>query len=156
MLKGYQLNSAAINAFTEQFELFAITRDPLLWDELFEAMRALQATWYAGDLPRPHNEGRVLLPKADRRSMTVASALRQAGMPDLGYYLQRQVHRQDGLSGRADHGRLPRLTPHGGQLPRPQRTSPCWTACGTAVVHRANTSALNCSGCNTTHKTSTA
>ncbi|WP_369597508.1 DUF6685 family protein [Aeromonas sp. A35_P] len=95
MLKGYQLNPAAINALTEQFELFAITRDPLLWDELFEAMRALQATWYAGDLPRPHNEGRVLLPKADRRSMTVASALRQAGMPDLGYYLQRQVHRQE-------------------------------------------------------------
>ncbi|MGN7512554.1 DUF6685 family protein [Aeromonas salmonicida] len=96
MLKGYQLNPAAINALTEQFELFAITRDPLLWDELFEAMRALQATWYAGDLPRPHNEGRVLLlPKADHRSMTVASALRQAGMPDLGYYLQRQVHRQE-------------------------------------------------------------
>ena len=62
--------------------MFAITRDPLLWDELFESMRALQATWYAGDQPRPHNEGRVLL-------------LPKAGMPDLGYYLQRQVHRQE-------------------------------------------------------------
>lgn len=60
-------------------------------------MRALQATWYAGDLPRPHSEGRVLLlPRAERRSLTVASALRQAGVPDLGGYLQRQVHRQDG------------------------------------------------------------
>lgn len=26
----------------------------------------------------------------------LASALRYAGVPDLGYYLQRQVHRQDG------------------------------------------------------------
>ena len=96
MLKGYLLNPAAVNALTEEYELFAITRDPLIWDELFESMRALQATWYAGDLPRPHNEGRVLLlPRADRRSMTVASALRQAGVPDLGSYLQLQVHRQN-------------------------------------------------------------
>ncbi|MGR1225511.1 hypothetical protein ACUVMQ_21535, partial [Aeromonas veronii] len=50
----------------------------------------------SGDLPRPHIEGRVLLPRADRRSMTVASALRQAGVPDLGSYLQLQVHRQAG------------------------------------------------------------
>ena len=92
MLKGYLLNPAAVNALTEEYELFAITRDPLLWDELFEAMRALQATWYAGDLPRPHSKGR---PRADRRSMTVASALRQTGVPDLGSYLQLQVHRQN-------------------------------------------------------------
>ena len=92
MLKGYLLNPAAVNALTEEYELFAITRDPLLWDELFEAMRALQATWYAGDQPRPHSKGR---PRADRRSMTVASALRQAGVPDLGSYLQLQVHRQN-------------------------------------------------------------
>ena len=92
MLKGYLLNPAAVNALTEVYELFAITRDPLLWDELFEAMRALQATWYAGDQPRPHSKGR---PRADRRSMTVASALRQTGVPDLGSYLQLQVHRQN-------------------------------------------------------------
>lgn len=74
MLKGYLLNPVAVTALTEEYELFAITRDPLLWDELFESMRALQATWFAGDLPRPHNEGKVLLlPRADRRSMTVAS-----------------------------------------------------------------------------------
>ncbi len=97
MLKGYLLNPAAVNALTEEYEIFTITRDPLLWDELFESMRALQATWYAADLPRPHNEGRArLLPRADRRAMTVASALRRAGVPDLGYYLQLQVHRQEG------------------------------------------------------------
>jgi len=58
-------------------------------------MRALQATWFAGDLPRPHREGRaLLLPRDDRNSMKVASALRKAGVTDLGSYLQRQVHRQ--------------------------------------------------------------
>lgn len=95
MLKGYLLNPAAVTSLTDEYELFAITRDPLLWDELFESMRALQATWFAGDLPRPHREGRaLLLPKDDRHSMKVASALRKAGVTDLGSYLQRQVHRQ--------------------------------------------------------------
>ncbi|MDD9212845.1 DUF6685 family protein [Aeromonas taiwanensis] len=95
MLKGYLLNPAAVTALTDEYELFAITRDPLIWDELFESMRALQATWFAGDLPRPHREGRaLLLPRDDRHSMTVASVLRQTGVPDLGSYLQRQVHRQ--------------------------------------------------------------
>lgn len=95
-LKGYQLNPAAVTALTDEYDLFAITKDSLLWDELFESMRALQATWFADDLPRPHREGRaLLLPKGDHRSMTVASVLRQAGVPDLGYYLQRQVHRQE-------------------------------------------------------------
>lgn len=94
-LKGYLLNPAAVNALTEEYELFAITKDPLLWHELFESMRALQANWFAGDLPRPHREGRALfLPRANHRSMTVASVLRQAGVPDLGVYLQHQVHRQ--------------------------------------------------------------
>lgn len=94
-LKGYRLNPAAVTALTDEYILFAITKDPVLWHELFESMRALQATYFAGELPRPHGEGRaLLLPKDDRHSMTVASALRQAGVPDLGSYLQRQVHRQ--------------------------------------------------------------
>jgi len=93
MLKGYLLNPAAVTGLTDEYELFAITRDPLIWDELFESMRALQATWFAGDLPRPHREGRaLLLPRDDRHSMTVASVLRQAGVPDLGSYLQRQAN----------------------------------------------------------------
>ncbi|MFR9719074.1 DUF6685 family protein [Aeromonas diversa] len=94
-LKGYLLNRAAVLALTDKYELFAITKDPLIWHELFESLRALQATWYAGDLPRPHSEGRaLLLPRDDHNSMTVARVLRQAGVPDLGEYFQQQAHRQ--------------------------------------------------------------
>ena len=95
--------------------------DPLLWDELFESMRALRATWYAGDLPRPPARAGAAAARADRRSMTVwrpASGRGQSG--------EVAVAMASGLSGRA-------IRPVATAQPAPwaaalQGTSPCWTA----------------------------
>ena len=97
-LKGYRLNPAAVTALTDEYMLFAITKDPVLWHELFESMRALQATYFTGDLPRPHAGGRVLLlPKSESRSRTAAKALLRSGVPDLGEHLHELLHRQEGM-----------------------------------------------------------
>ena len=99
-LKGYRLNPAAVTALTDEYMLFAITKDPVLWHELFESMRALQATYFTGDLPRPHAGGRVLLlPRRESRSLAAAKGLLRAGVPNLGDVLHQLLHRQTGIPG---------------------------------------------------------
>lgn len=51
-------------------------------------MEAFRATWLGHSMPRPlQNTQAILLPKAERRSMQVASLLRKVGVADLGAHL---------------------------------------------------------------------
>ena len=94
-LVAYQINPAAVIELNDQFAMFGIRYDLILWNELYEAMRSLQATFFLGKLPQPHNGGRVLLlPRCEKRSETVANCLIQAGFPDLGAYLLELVNNQ--------------------------------------------------------------
>lgn len=81
--------------------LFSITKDPERWLALSDAMRALQATYFVGDLPRPHAGGYVLLlPRRESRSLAAAKVLLSAGVPNLGDTLHALLHQQSGIPGR--------------------------------------------------------
>ena len=97
-LKSYRLNPAAVTALTDEYMLFSITKDPERWLALSDAMRALQATYFVGDLPRPHTGGHVLLlPRRESRSLAVAKVLLRAGVPNLGDTLHALLHQQSGI-----------------------------------------------------------
>ncbi|MFM5478339.1 DUF6685 family protein [Aeromonas veronii] len=99
-LKAYRLNSAAVTALTDEFMLFSITKDPERWLALSDAMQALKATYFVGDLPRPHAGGRVLLlPRRESRSLATAKVLLRAGVPNLGDVLHQLQHQQSGIPG---------------------------------------------------------
>ena len=66
-------------------------------NELFEALRALRATFFMGELPTPHLDGWVLLlPRGEPRSMIAAHTLANAGFFDLGAHLLTLLNKQTG------------------------------------------------------------
>lgn len=85
-LYTYSLNAQALALLRRDFEVFAVSR---VWEGFFEAMETFGATWLSCPMSPLHfgSAEAVLLPKAERRSMKVASVLRTAGVQDLGAHL---------------------------------------------------------------------
>lgn len=87
-LYTYSLNAVAIASLRRDFEMFAISNHTSISLGFHDAMKAFRATWLWHPMPRPlENAKAILLPKAERRSMQVAAALRNAGIADLGAHL---------------------------------------------------------------------
>lgn len=96
-LDTYSLNPLVVSRLHAQFVMFSIRYDLLLWNELFEALRALRATFFMGELPTPHLDGRVLLlPRGEPRSMIAEHTLANAGFFDLGAHLLTLLNKQTG------------------------------------------------------------
>jgi rhodanese-related sulfurtransferase len=66
-----------------------ISDEPAISVAFSDAMESFRATWLWTHMPRPYdNTKAILLPKGERRSQRVALALREAGVVDLGAYLE--------------------------------------------------------------------
>lgn len=91
-LKGklytYSIDPLAVDGLKRDFEMFAVSNTPDLYDLFNDAMKAGSATFYWYHLPTPHNHARlILLPRKNKRSMRVSDVLRDAGFLDAGIYL---------------------------------------------------------------------
>lgn len=87
-LVTHSLNALAIASLQRDYEMFVISDATPIRRGFHEAMEAFRATWLGHSMPRPlQNTQAILLPKAERRSMQVASLLRKAGVADLGAHL---------------------------------------------------------------------
>lgn len=88
-LVTYSLNHHAIMSLRRDFEFFLISDNHAVSAAFHDAMEKFGATWIAVKLPRPCRGSRaILLPRSERRSMKVARVLREAGVADLGAYLE--------------------------------------------------------------------
>lgn len=91
----YELNGSAVAALRRDFEMFVISDEAAIANDFHEAMRSFQATWLWHPMPRPYEKTRaILLPRAEKRSLRVAQALRDAGVLDFGAYLTDLVAHQ--------------------------------------------------------------
>ncbi|MDZ4387822.1 MAG: DUF6685 family protein [Moraxellaceae bacterium] len=92
LLKGtlntYRLNFDAIKSLQHDFEIFVINGNSAIEYEFKLAMESFRATWLSHSMPSPYHEAfAVVLPKAEWRSMKVATWLTQVGATNLGEYL---------------------------------------------------------------------
>lgn len=87
-LVTYALNAIAIASLQHDYEMFVISDATAISRGFHDAMEAFRATWLYHSMPRPFQDTKaILLPKAERRSMQVATLLRKAGVADLGAHL---------------------------------------------------------------------
>jgi hypothetical protein len=87
-LYTHSLNALAIASLRRDFEMFVISDTTSISLGFHDAMEAFRATWLWHPMPRPFSETKaILLPKNERRSMQVATLLRQSGVTDLGAHL---------------------------------------------------------------------
>jgi len=88
-LHTYSLDTAAVASLRADFDMFVLSDEPSISNAFGDAMRYFKATWLWHHLPRPYQEDArvILLPKSEKRSMRVASVLRQAGAFDFGAHL---------------------------------------------------------------------
>lgn len=87
-LYNYSLNASAIDSLRRDFEMFVISDEDAVWYGFHQSMESFRATWLYHDMPRPFKRAKaILLPKTERRSMLVATLLRDAGVVDLGEHL---------------------------------------------------------------------
>lgn len=93
-LHTYSINAMAVASLQRDFEMFVIADLPgTYWREAMEGFRSSYLLLY---LPRPYSyrdRHAILLPRADARSMKVATMLREAGFFDLGLYMSSLVKR---------------------------------------------------------------
>lgn len=88
-LQAYSLSPIAIRSLRRDFDLFLISDEPAISMAFHAAMESFRATWLWTHMPRPYDNAKaILLPKDERRSQRVALALRDAGIVDLGAYLE--------------------------------------------------------------------
>ncbi|NRR32206.1 hypothetical protein HSX11_18685 [Oxalobacteraceae bacterium] len=88
-LHAYSLNPTAIASLRRDFDIFVISDEPAISGAFHDAMASFRATWLWTYMPRPYDNSKaILLPKNERRSQRVASVLRNAGIVDLGAYLE--------------------------------------------------------------------
>jgi hypothetical protein len=94
-LRTYAINEMAVVSLQRDYEMFVIADTPNAALGFHDAMQRFRASYLWQYLPRPYLDCRaILLPKADARSMKVATALHQARFFDLGLYLRGLVARQ--------------------------------------------------------------
>lgn len=94
-LYTYSLNLDAITSLCRDYEMFVISDETTVSLRFYEAMKAFRATWLWHYMPRPFENAKViLLPKNERRSLKVATVLRQAGVVDLGQHLTSLASKQ--------------------------------------------------------------
>lgn len=87
-LYTYSLNAVAIDSLRCDFEMFMISSETSIGNAFFMAMQGFRATWLWHEMPRPlEGTKAILLPRSEKRSMRVASALRSAGVLDIGEHL---------------------------------------------------------------------
>lgn len=89
-LKTYGLNLQAVSTLRDQFEMFAIPKDPVLKNEFWDGMKAMGASHFSLALPGPERQAMetVLLPRNDAAALRVAAVLRREGFWDVGQSLQ--------------------------------------------------------------------
>ncbi|WP_189836603.1 DUF6685 family protein [Sulfuriferula sp. AH1] len=98
-LYTYSLNAIAIASLRRDYEMFVISDKTDISCAFDDAMRAFKATWLWHHIPRPYENAKaILLPKSEARSMRVAAALRQAGVVDLGIFLDDLAASQSKIS----------------------------------------------------------
>ena len=94
-LLTYSINPQAVNALRRDFDVYAMSDDAAITNGFFDSMRMFRATFLWQYLPRPYDHARaIFLPKNEPRSMRVSSALREAGMFDIGEHLTKLTNRQ--------------------------------------------------------------
>ena len=79
-LYTYRLNPVAVDNLNRAYDMFVLPDETKANHGFRDAMESFRATYLERALPRPYEGHRaVLLPRAEPRSSTVASILRDAG-----------------------------------------------------------------------------
>lgn len=78
----------AMRGLREDFELRVITPSLAFEHNFFLAMRNLEAPYFVAKLPAPLNGSVYLLPKTSRKSVEVATQMKNNCVADLGKYLE--------------------------------------------------------------------
>lgn len=96
-LKTYSINKVAIDGLLRDFDIYAMSDDPVISNGFHDAMSAINATYLTKNLPQPHNNVAVFLPKGESRSVLASNVLREADVFNLGEYLTTLAIRQAAL-----------------------------------------------------------
>jgi hypothetical protein len=110
-LHTYALSTSAIASLRRDFDIFVISDEAAISVAFHAAMESFRATWLWTHMPRPYEHAKaILLPKDERRSRRVAKALREAGVVDLGAYLEELSYQRAPLAGAAPKAQVPGLS----------------------------------------------
>ena len=93
-LYRYSLDLVSIERLCSKFDIFTL-KSGSPYGELFDSLKALQASFFTLNLPKPYKDvAAIFLPRTDRCSMRVANALRNSNYFDLGEHLTELASRQ--------------------------------------------------------------
>lgn len=94
-LRTYALNEDAVQSLCGDYEMLVMPDSAALWNDTYDALHALRATWYHHPLPRHAGKGSVvLLPRSERRSMAAARDLHRAGWSSLNDHFKVLLDKQ--------------------------------------------------------------
>lgn len=86
-LYSYAIDSFAVEGLRREFDMYAISNKPEICNEFLKSMRSFRAAYYWRYLPMPYKHAQlILLPKNNKRSVRASTALRDAGVFDVGAY----------------------------------------------------------------------